>query len=149
VGYGEHSLNLKLTSLYFDVLFRLWAVRNSQANKGMRPDFEEHVRCLMATGCTSRQTREGLLLNAAQFLCNDELELYRSEIPTVEWFSKQREALGMESYLYTFMRIAGCDSIRQWGFDETKIDGHDTFNQWAMLVDVEAIGSITTPLLTC
>ena len=114
----------------------------------MRPEFEEHVRSVMATGSTSRQTREGLLLNAAQFLRDDELELYRSEIPRVEWFSKQREALGLESYLYTFMRIAGCDSIRQWGFDETKIDGHDTFNQWAMLVEVEAIGSITTPMLS-
>ncbi len=74
--------------------------------------------------------------------------MYRSEIPKVEQFSKQREALGMESYLYTFMRIAGCDSIRQWGFDETKIDGHDTFNQWAMLVDVEAIGRINIPVPT-
>ena len=121
-------------------------MRHSQANIGIRPEFEEHVRSVMATGSTSRQTREGLILNAAQFLRGDELELYRLEIPRVEWFSKQREALGLESYLYTFMRIAGCDSIRQWGFDETKIDGHDTFNQWAMLVDGEAIGTFTTPI---
>ena len=95
-------------------------MRHSQANKGMKPEFEEHVRSVMATGCTSRQTREGLLLNEAQFLRDDDLELYRSEIPGVEWFSKQREALGLESYLYTFMRIAGCDSIRQWGFGEAR-----------------------------
>jgi hypothetical protein len=102
----------------------------------------------MATGTTSRQTREGLILNAAQFLVEDELEDYRSQIPRVEWFAKQREAVGVESYLYTFMRIAGCESIRQWGFDETKIDGVDTFNQWAMLIDPQAEG-ITYVLLLC
>jgi hypothetical protein len=35
------------------------------------------------------------------------------------------------------MRIAACESIVQWGFDETKIDGHEVINQWAMLVDEE------------
>jgi hypothetical protein len=33
------------------------------------------------------------------------------------------------------MRIAACESIQQWGFDETKIDGHEVINQWTMLVD--------------
>lgn len=94
----------------------------------------------MATGTTARQTREGLLLNAGQFLKGDECAEYQSEIPRVEWFSKQREALGIESYIYTFMRIAGCETIQQWGFDETKIDGHDTFNQWAMLIDPSPSG---------
>ena len=128
-----------------DEATRTWEVKQAQLNKGMSTQFEEHVRCLMATGTTSRQTREGLILNAEQFLCDEELEDYRSEIPGVEWFTKQREAVGVESYLYTFMRIAGCESIRQWGFDETKIDGVDTFNQWAMLIDPQAGG--TTHLL--
>jgi hypothetical protein len=120
---------------------RTWEVKQTQLNKGMSPKFEAHVRCLMATGSTARQTRDGLLLNAAQFLGDVELQRYRSEIPRVEWFAKQREALGVESYLYTFIRIAGCDSIRQWGFDETKIDGNDTFNQWAMLIDPQPLGT--------
>ena len=107
----------------------------------MSQKFEEHVRCLLATGTTARQTREGLLLNAGQFLKEDECSEYQSEIPVVEWFSKQREALGVESYLYTFMRIAGCETIQQWGFDETKIDGHDTLNQWAMLIDPSPLGN--------
>ena len=47
---------------------RMWAVRHEQLNKGMRPEFEEHVRCLMATGSTARQTRESLILNAGHFL---------------------------------------------------------------------------------
>ena len=88
---------------------RLWEVKHTQLNKGMSAQFEERVRCLMAAGTTSRQTREGLILNAAQFLVEDELEDYRSQIPRVEWFAKQREAVGVESYLYTFMRIAGCE----------------------------------------
>ncbi len=47
---------------------RMWAVRHEQLNKGMRPEFEEHARCLMATGSTARQTREALILNAGHFL---------------------------------------------------------------------------------
>ncbi len=86
-------------------------MKQAQLNKGMAPEFEAHVRCLMATGSTSRQTRDGLLLNVVQFLCDEELERYRSEIPGVDWFAKQREALGVESYLYTFIRIAGCESV--------------------------------------
>ena len=116
-------------------------MKHPNVQKGMCHSFEEHVRCLLATGTTARQTREGLLLNAGQFLKEDECSEYQSEIPVVEWFSKQREALGVESYLYTFMRIAGCETIQQWGFDETKIDGHDTFNQWAMLIDPSPLGN--------
>jgi hypothetical protein len=111
-------------------------VKQAEAHKGMSPKFEEHVRCLMAAGSTARQAREGLILTAGQFLPEEECAEYRSQLPTIEWFAKQREALGVESYLmYTFIRIAGAASVRQWGFDETKIDGHDTFNQWAMLID--------------
>jgi hypothetical protein len=115
----------------------------------MSHQFEEHVRCLLATSTTARQTREGLLLTAGQFLKGEEREQYQAEISGSEWFAKQREALGVESYLYTFMRIAGCEVIQQWGFDETKIDGHDTFNQWAMLIDPsqgnETIETIDVP----
>jgi len=145
------------TRLLFAALVnRAWEVKQKQANKGMSQKFEEHVRCLMATGSTARQTREGLILTAGQLLEPDQSALYTSEVPTIEWFSKQREALGVESYLYTFMRIAGCESIRQWGFDETKIDGHDTFNQWAMLVtpqgdgkQTEVLGAATIITLEC
>ena len=49
---------------------RFWTVRHAQRNKGMTPEFEEHVRCLMATGSTARQTRKGLILNGGHFLGN-------------------------------------------------------------------------------
>ena len=108
----------------------------------------------MATGATARATREGLLLNSGHFLSLPQAQLYCSEVPKVEWFSAQREALGIESYLYTFMRIAGCDKIQQWGFDETTIDGHEVLNQWAMLVcedneEKEHEGSATIVTLEC
>ena len=101
----------------------------------MHQQFEEHVRCLMATGASARAVREGLILHASHFLMHSEALVYTSEIPKLDWFNKQREALGLESYLYTFMRIAGCDKILQWGFDETSIDGHALLNQWAMVQD--------------
>ena len=97
--------------------------------------FEEHVRTLMATGATARAVRDGVLLNAGHFLSPSEAAIYCSQVPKITWFTTQREALGLESYVYTFMRIAGCAKIIQWGFDETSIDGHETFNQWAMLMD--------------
>ncbi len=114
---------------------REWAVRHRGKNKGMVQAFEEHARCLMATGATARAVREGLLLNATHFLSEGEVAVYASQVPKLDWFNKQREALGLESYLYTFMRIAGCEKIIQWGFDETSIDGHSTLNQWAMIMD--------------
>lgn len=103
----------------------------------MHLQFEEHVRCLMATGASARAVREGLILDAAHFLGDAEAAEYTSEIPKLDWFIKQREALGLESYLYTFMRIAACERIVQWGFDETSVDGHELLNQWAMLMDGE------------
>jgi hypothetical protein len=120
-------------NLYY--LLRCWAVRHREKNKGMVQAFEEHARCLMATGATARAVRDQLLLNATHFLSEGEAAVYASQVPKIDWFNKQREALGSESYLYTFMRIAGCDKIIQWGFDETSIDGHSTLNQWAMIMD--------------
>jgi hypothetical protein len=102
----------------------------------------------MATGATARAVRDGVLLNAGHFLTSSEAAIYCSEVPNEHWFSTQREALGLESYVYTFMRIAGCEKIIQWGFDETSIDGHETLNQWAMLMDGnesgETFGAPTT-----
>jgi hypothetical protein len=114
----------------------------------MAQQFEEHVRTLMATGASSRAVRDGVLLNAGHFLSESEATVYCSEVPKLDWFNRQREALGLESYLYTFMRIVGCEKIIQWGFDETSIDGQETLNQWAILMDSgesgEALDNPTT-----
>jgi hypothetical protein len=47
---------------------RWWSVRHGPIQKGMCVEFEQHVRCLMATGTTARQTRETLFLNATHFV---------------------------------------------------------------------------------
>jgi hypothetical protein len=94
----------------------------------------------MATGATVRAVGDGVLLNAGHFLSASEATIYWTEVPKLHWFSTRREALGLESYVYTFMRIAGCAKIIQWGFDETSIDGRETLNQWAMLMDGDESG---------
>ena len=55
-------------------------MKHTDAKKGMAQKFEEHVRCLMATGSTARQTREGLILTAGQFLEDEECADYRSQM---------------------------------------------------------------------
>jgi hypothetical protein len=62
----------------------------------MQQQFEEHVRCLMVTGASARAVREGLILHASHFLVESEAVVYTSEIPKLDWFNKQREALGLE-----------------------------------------------------
>jgi hypothetical protein len=54
-------------------------------------------------------------------------------MPQIRWFQSQREGLGVESYLYSFMRIAGASRILQWGFDESTLDGVSCLNQWTLL----------------
>ena len=34
----------------------------------------------------------------------------------------------MESYVYSFMKIAGAKEVIQWGFDETTLDGQTCAN---------------------
>ncbi len=46
---------------------RIIPVRYSGRNRGMTPEFEAHVRCLMATGGSARQVRDNLVLNAGHF----------------------------------------------------------------------------------
>ncbi len=46
---------------------RIIPVRYSGRNRDMTPEFEAHVRCLMATGGSARQVRDNLVLNAGQF----------------------------------------------------------------------------------
>ncbi len=82
--------------MFAALINRAWEVKHADTKKGMSQKFEEHVRCLMATGSTARQTREGLILTAGQLLEDEECADYRSQLPTVEWFAKQREALGVE-----------------------------------------------------
>jgi hypothetical protein len=54
--------------------------------------------------------------------------------------------MGLESYLYTLMRIAKCERVVQWGFDETSLDGVATLNQ---SVRIEEGGELNVVTLEC
>jgi len=74
----------------------MWSVRHSQANKGMCAGFEEHVRCLMATGATARAIREGLFLNATHYLSPSEAAVYCGQVPKLDWFIKLKNGQEMD-----------------------------------------------------
>ena len=65
------------------------------------------------------------------------------DMPKLRWFQYQREGLGMESYLYTRTRIAKCDRVLQWGFDETSLDGVATMNQWVRIKEGDDLHIVT------
>ena len=90
-----------------------WAIRYRQRNKGMKGEFEQHVRCLMATGSTARQAQDQLLLDANYMLPACDATTFCSSLPKLRWFQYQREGLGIESYLYGFIRLAAASRVIQ------------------------------------
>lgn len=90
-----------------------WAIRYRERNKGMKGEFEQHVRCLMATGSTARQAQEQLLLDANYMLPACDATTFCSSLPKLRWFQYQREGLGIESYLYGFIRLAAASRVIQ------------------------------------
>jgi hypothetical protein len=60
-------------------------------------------------------------------------QTYIENVPKIRWFNLQREAMANESYLYALARLAKCECVLQWGFDETSLDGVPTLNQWCRL----------------
>jgi hypothetical protein len=87
------------------------------------------VRCLLATGSSSRSCRKQLLLNAGYFLHDEVKTKFMDEVPKVRWFNTQREGLANEAYLYALTRLAKCEVVDQWGLDETALDGVPSWNQ--------------------
>jgi hypothetical protein len=105
-----------------------WAIRNKQRNRGVTAQFEQHVRCSLATGATARQVTDILRLDASYLLEAEQASIFCQDLPQLRWVQTQREGLGIESYLYSFMRIAGASRVLQWGFDETTLDGVSVLN---------------------
>ncbi len=58
---------------------------------------------------------------------------YIDNVPKLKWFNLQREAMANESYLYALLRLAKCECVLQWGFNETTLDGVATLNQWCRI----------------
>jgi hypothetical protein len=50
-----------------------WQIRSNQRNKGMTANFEQHVRCVLATRATARQVLDGQLLDANFMLSTNSL----------------------------------------------------------------------------
>ena len=95
--------------------------------------FTRHVRGLLASGASAASTLKQLSLNARFFLNDEDYNHFVHDMPQIRWFQYQREGLGLESYLYTLSRIAKCDRVLQYGFDETSLDGVATLNQWVRI----------------
>ncbi len=108
--------------------------------------FVRHARTLLSTGGSARSTLEQLHLNAGFFLSAEDYDVFMKDVPSLRWFQYHREGLGLESYLYTLMRIAKCERILQWGFDETSLDGVSTMNRW---VRIEEAGELHVVTLEC
>ena len=117
--------------------------RNDAVKKGMTREFEDYIRSCMATGCSARHNRDILLLSANYFLGVEEGPTFNAKVPQITWFSLQREAMGLAAYVYSFLQIAGCDEIVQWGFDETTLDGQSCFNQWCLIRREGAVKLVT------
>jgi hypothetical protein len=47
---------------------------------------------------------------------------FSAAIPSLRYFQLQREGMGNESIVYSFMAIAQCSKVYQWGFDETSLN---------------------------
>jgi hypothetical protein len=101
------------------------------------------VRALLATGSSARSVREQLYLNGRYFLSEKGDVQFIENMPELRWFQTQREGLGNESLMYSFIRIAKCEEIVQWGFDETSLNGVPTMNQWCRIKEGDVYKIVT------
>ena len=73
----------------------------------------------MAMGKSANAVREQFMLDASFFLYTKQFALL--EFPDERWYQRQREGTGMESWLYTHLKLAKCDAVVRFGFDEPEI----------------------------
>lgn len=95
-------------------------LRGCGRGRGKSPQFEFAARVILATGCSARAARENILVGARLFLPASKYDTFEAEVPGERWFRLQRKGLGYEAWLHAMIRLAKCDSILQWGFDETR-----------------------------
>lgn len=88
--------------------------------RGKSLEFEFAARTILATGCSARAARDQILVTGQLFLPASKFVLFEHEVPTERWFRYQRKGLGYEAWLYSMVRVAKCEAILQWGFDETR-----------------------------
>ncbi len=83
-------------------------------------------------------------MSAKTFLSDEGWKQMELVLPLDRWFRSQREGLGCEAWTYAMIRVARAKTILQWGFDETKLDGVSTINQWVLLEDSENVPEVVT-----
>ena len=105
--------------------------------------YEDYIRSCMATGCSARHIRDIQLLTFGFLVDVNEGSKLIKQVPKINWYAQQREAMGLTSYVYAFIAVAGCDEIIQWGFDETTLDGTSCFNQWCLLRTGKVVKLVT------
>ncbi len=88
--------------------------------RGKSPEFEFATRTILATGCSARAAKDNLLIGARFFLPAEKYAIFEVQVPGERWFREQRKGLGYEAWLHSMICIAKCESISQWGFDETR-----------------------------
>ncbi len=90
--------------------------------------FSQHL------GCSARAARDQILVAAQLFLNEEKFSEFEIEVPNERWFRHQRKGLVYEAWLYAMIRVAKCEEVLQWGFDETSLDGTPTLNhQWVLV----------------
>ena len=83
-------------------------------------------------------------MSAKTFLSDEGYTRIEEVLPLERWFQVQREGLAMEAWTYAMIQVARAPSILQWGFDETKLDGISTINQWLLVQDGDTPPEIVT-----
>jgi hypothetical protein len=85
-----------------------------------------------------------MLVSAAFHMPASTYAEFATQVPHISWFKTQRKGLGYEAWLYAMVRVCTCETVLQWGFDETSIDGVPTLNQWVLLKEEGLAPSVTT-----
>jgi hypothetical protein len=85
-----------------------------------------------------------MLVSASFYMRASSYVEFSQQVPHVSWFKTQRKGLGYEAWLYAMVRVCTCETVLQWGFDETSIDGVPTLNQWVLLKEEGLAPSVTT-----
>jgi hypothetical protein len=102
-------------------------ITGSGKGRGKSLEFEFAARTILATGCSARAARDQMLVTGQLFLATSKFQVFEQQVPSERWFRYQRKGLGYEAWLYSMVRVAKCESILQWGFDETRYNYFGSF----------------------
>jgi hypothetical protein len=130
------TMQMKQMTLWMEEAEKHWKdlIKTSgQGGKGLSVSFKQYdVSGILATGCSASAARGTIAMSATTFLDAGAYKQLDEVLPLERWFRTQREGLGNEAWTYAMIRVAAAAKLLQWGFDETKLDGVSTMNQWVL-----------------